>query len=321
LNEKKRDRIEALLDGGETQKEIAKILKVDKSTISREVRRIKHRDGQYDAEAAECSARTKRRYSKYQGMKLEHDPELKRRTVAMLEKKRSPDEIAGRLSKELGVRLGKNAIYKWLYSAYGQRYCRYLCTRRYKKKPQTGSSKREMIPNRVHISSRPRTKGLVHFEGDTSVSPRNSHSKHAAAFAIEQESCLILGRRTENMEPGVVSKAFIEMTRGVKADDITFDNGLENRYHEEIGIPSYFCDANSPWQKPHVECGIGLIRKWFVPKGTDWKTVSEEDLQAYIHILNSKYRKKLGYKNAYEVAYEKGILRSLPVEVAFEGGI
>lgn len=321
MNWKKRDRLEALLDEGVNQIEIAKILGVHKSTISREVSESKGRDGRYSADLAEEKAKRKRMCSKHRGMRIENDQALKSKIVTMLEKKRSPDEIAGRLSKELGIRLGKNAIYKWLYSSYGQRYCKYLCTRRYKPRKQTNASKRDAIPERTHISQRPTGKGLIHFEGDTAVSPQSSNSRHAAAFMVEPESCLILGRRIENLKPEHVSSAFKEIVSGVKVDDITFDNGLENKNHMDIGIPSYFCDPYSPWQKPHVECGIGLVRRWSVPKGTDWKTVSEQDLQRYLHFLNSKYRKKLGYKSAYEVACEKGILKSLPGEVAIEGGI
>lgn len=325
LNQSRRDRIEALIDAGEKQKEIAKILKVDKSTVSREITKRQRKDGRYDADTAGRKAGVLRSNSKYQGMKIENNQPLKQKIVAMLKEYRSPDEIAGRLSKEGSIVLGKNAIYKWLYSSLGQRSCRYLCTKRYRRRKQKKVSKREMIPNRVHISSRPKTLGLIHLEGDTAVSPRKSGSKHAAAFIAEPFSSLFLGKKTKNLRPIVVSLALKETLGLLKADTITLDNGIENKNHADIGIPSYFCDPHSPWQKPHVENGIGLMRRWFVPKGTDWKKVSANELKKYIHVLNSKYRKKLGYRSAYEVAYEKGIINFLPKtlleKVAFEGGI
>lgn len=321
LDAHKRDRLEALLDAGEKQREIAKILKVDKSTISREISERKRKNGHYDTDTAEHKAGALRSNSKYQGMKIESNPALKLKIVALLKDHHSPDEIAGRLSKELKIALGKNAVYKWLYSAFGQKYCKYLCTKRRRKRKQKEQTRREMIPNRVHISKRPRRKGLVHTEGDTAVSPQKSRSKHAAAFVTEMSSRLFLGRKTKNLRPVIVAEALKEEAGKIMADTMTLDNGIENKNHGDIGIPTFFCDPRSPWQKPHVENGIGLLRRWFVPKGTDWRNVSEKQLQKYLYVLNSKYRKSLGYKSAYEVAYERGILKSLPEKVAFEGGI
>ena len=117
LDYKKRDRIEALLDVGNLQKEIAKILKVDPSTISREIKRRKRKNGSYKSDTAEKKAKVKRGNSKYQGMKIEKHPELKKRIKKELKACRSPDEIAGMLKKEkVKPRIGTNAIYKWLYS-------------------------------------------------------------------------------------------------------------------------------------------------------------------------------------------------------------
>jgi IS30 family transposase len=103
-------------------------------------------------------------------------------------------------------------------------------------------------------------------------------------------------------------------------------NLKENREHLKMGIATYFCDPHSPWQKPHVECNIGLIRRWFIPKKTDLRKIDDIQLQEYLHILNNKYRKSLGYRNAYEVAFEHSIIKSVPsflsvMEVAFEGRI
>lgn len=175
-----------------------------------------------------------------------------------------------------------------------------------------------MIPNRVHISKRPVEYGLIHTEGDTAVSPKKSGSKHAAAFVTEISSKLLLGARTKNLQPSVVSKAMKKSMVNLNADTMTLDNGIENKRHKDIGIPTFFCDPHAPWQKPHIETNIGLLRRWFVPKGTDWRTVSERKLQKYLYSINSKYRKSLGYKSSYEVAYEKGILKTLPEGVAFE---
>ena len=78
-----RDRIESLLDEGVKQKEIAKILKVDKSTISRELKR-KRENGEYDSDTAEHKASVLRSNSKHQGMKIERYPEERLKIISAL---------------------------------------------------------------------------------------------------------------------------------------------------------------------------------------------------------------------------------------------
>lgn len=308
LNQFTRDRLQALLDAGETQKEIATILKVDKSTVSREVAKRKRRDGHYDAEAAGLKASVKRSNSKYQGMKIEQNPTLKKRIITELKALRSPDEIAGRLRKEkAALRVDKDAIYKWLYSPFGQQYCKYLCTKRYHPRTQKKTTERVMIPNRVNVSERP-TEG-VHAEGDTFVSPKRAKTTHAVALVVAEKFFVM--RKLESLKPVLMQGAVEAISKELQFDTLTMDNGIENRSHKEFGVPTYFCDAHSPWQKPRVENTIGLVRRWFLPKGTDLSDVEQEDLDLYAHILNGKYRKSLGYRSAHELKKERSILENI----------
>ena len=302
--------MEALLGAGHLQKEVASILKVDTSTISRE-RKRKRKNGHYEATTAERKAQVKRSRSKYQGMKIEKNTELRNYIISELKNKRSPDEIAGRMKQEnMTPRVDTNAIYKWLYSVWGQPYCKYLCTKRYKKKKQKKLIKRTMIPNRVSIEQRP--KPGEHAEGDLFVSPAKTGSKYCGALICVPSAQLLVGTRIKNKKTAVMAHAVQKITSDIMIDDLTLDNGIENRNHEQFGITTYFADPYSPWQKPHVENNIGLLRKWFIPKKTNLKHVSESQLQNYLHILNSKYRKSLGYKSAYEVALDRGIISKIP---------
>ena len=97
------------------------------------------------------------------------------------------------------------------------------------------------------------------------------------------------------------------------------DNGIENKTHEKYGLPTYFCDSHAPWQKPLVEASIGLLRRWYIKKGTDLATVSKKRYKEMLHYLNHKKRKSLGYKSAYEMSYEYGIIKKLPSDrIAFQ---
>lgn len=326
MDEYKRDRMEILLRSSCKQKDIAAVLKVDKSTVSREKNRRKRKNGVYDAETAQHKARVKRLYSKYQGMKVEGNPDLKKTIIEELEKFRSPDEIAGRLKREKGIIIGKDAIYKWLYSVFGQRYCSYLCSRRHRRKKQTKKTKREIIKHRIPLFLRPNGENYHHAEGDCFVSPKKLKTNTSVFVVCEKRTQFLSGRRMPNLKPAVVALTARTIISSLNLDTLTLDNGQENREHLMMGINSYFCDPHSPWQKPHVECNIGLIRRWFIPKKTDLRKIDDIQLQEYFHILNSKYRKSLNYRNAYEAALERGIIKSLPsslsvMEVAFEGRI
>jgi len=314
LNQSDRDRIHALLKSGHNQKEIAEILDFDPGTISREISKRKRKNSVYDSTTAQHKAYVKRLNSKYQGMKIEKYLELRRYIIQQLSGKhhRSPDEIAGRL-KSLGIspRVGANAIYKWLYSCRGQAYCKYLCAKRYKRKKQKKKkTKREMIPNRVSLQKRPK-KG-EHGEGDIFVSPTKSGSKRSGAVVCLPSSQLLTGTMIKNKKPATMKQAVKKIISWVFIDDLTLDNGIENRYHEQFGLNTYFADPHSPWQKPHVENNIGLLRRWFIPKRTDLRKVSEEKFQGYLHILNGKWRKSLGYRSAYEVSLERGTIQKTP---------
>ena len=309
LDQFDRDRIEALLNAGHQQKEVAAVLQVDKGTVSREIGMRKRKNGHYEAATAEHKAQVARSNSKYQGMKIEEYPQLRAQIIEALEAKRSPDEIAGRMKREKQwPRASKNAIYRWLYSSWGQRYCHLLCTRRYKKRKQKKKTKREMIPNRVSLALRPEEG--VHAEGDLFVSSKSSGTQRSGAMVVVPTTKLLAGIMIENKKPAVMAEAVRTMQEEIHFTDLTMDNGIENRNHQDFGVPTYFCDPHSPWQKPHVEQAIGLLRRWFIAKRTDLMTVSEEDLQAYLRVLNGKWRKSLEYRSAYEVAAERGILKT-----------
>lgn len=315
LDQFDRDRIEALLNAGHQQKEIAAILQVDKSTISREIKKRKRKNGRYEADAAHHKTQVLRSNSKHQGMKIEELPDLRSRIIKELQEHRSPDEIAGRMEREdIIPRVSTRAIYRWIYSSWGQAYCHLLCTKRYKKHRQKKKTKREMIPDRVSLVLRP-TDG-VHAEADLFVSSKASGSLRSGAIVYVPEAQLLIGTMIENKKPRVMAEAMKTINKRISVDDVTMDNGIENRDHKNFGLPAYFCDPHSPWQKPHVENGIGLIRRWFIKKKTNLDTVSENDLQTYLHILNGKWRKSLGYRSAYEVAFERGIIKEtkIPVE-------
>lgn len=320
LSQFERDRIEAMLSVGHKQSEIAGVLKRNPGTISREIERNKlKRDGknsdkgEYDSSLAHKKAKTRRKLSKYQGKEINEDKKLKKFIIKHLEKDWSPDEISGRMKlKKKPFYASKNTIYEWLYSAWGQRYCKYLKSKQYNpKKRKAKKAKKSLIPNRIGIEMRPdvinNNVEYGHCEADTIVSGKKTGSKKALAVTYQRKAKYISIRKIPSLKPEDFNNALKDIQTKQKIFSFTYDNGIENRLHALLNVATYFCDPYSSWQKGGVENVNAMIRR-YIPKGADISDYSDEYIQMIENILNNKPRKSLGYKTPREVMIENNLL-------------
>lgn len=318
LNRAERLEISILLGKKHTLRDIAKALGRSPNTISNEIKKNKTK-GKYDPKRANEKARFRLRFRRLQWRKIEENVELKKYIVKKLKAHWNPDEIAGRMKFEkTSFYASKTAIYEWLRSARGQRYCVHLYSRRYRKKKRVKKTKRMMIPNRTDISKRPdgannRTR-YGHWEEDTIVS-RKGGSEAAATFS-ERKSRLVIARKIPSLSPYVHAKEVRSIQEKVLVKSFTHDNGLENKNHAEHEAPTFFCKPYHSWEKGGVENANKMIRRYF-PKGTDWGDISQEKLDYIVSIINGKPRKILGYRTALEVATKAGIIKDM--SVLFQG--
>ena len=264
----------------------------------------------YDPIKADAKARSKRRGTRLKWRKIEDDPAMKKHIVAKLKAHWNPDEIAGDMkTNSLPFRVSKTTIYDWLYSAWGQRYCKYLYSERYRPRKRKRKKKKTLITNRISLQMRPKEANeriqAGHWEGDAIVSSKSG--KGGVAVAQERKSRLLAAKVIHNLKPMQYAKKIKRMLKNKIALSMTFDNGIENRNHQDIGINTFFCDPYSSWQKGGIENGNKMIRRYF-PKGTDFSTVRQRQMDKAVLIINRKPRRSLGYKSALAVARAEGIL-------------
>lgn len=313
LSNSERSEIGILLSKDYSHRSIARVLGRSPNTVSDEIRRNSVR-GEYVVESAKRKSYYARKYARYQGKKIQKCSELREYVIQGLNAHWNPDEIAGQMkATNQPFYASKTSIYEWLRSEWGQAYCEYLYSKRHRLKKRKVGGGRQMIPDRVSITKRPlgatNRSRYGHWEGDTVVSGKKAGSTAALVVTIERKTRLVAARWIPNLKPESFNEAVWSVQTSVaKMYSLSLDNGIENRWHAQLGVPAYFCSPYSSWQKGGVENANKMIRR-YLPKGMDLGEVTPARLQAIIAIINNKPRKILGYKSALDVAREKGVLR------------
>ena len=139
-----------------------------------------------------------------------------------------------------------------------------------------------------------------HWEGDLIFGKGMS----AVATLVERHSRFVMlialpeGHRAELVADALSAK-IAELPDQLKRS-LTWDQGKEMAQHARFtvatGVPVYFCDPRSPWQRGTNENTNGLLRQYF-PKRSDLKPFSQADLDAVAAELNDRPRQTLGFKS------------------------
>ena len=228
-----------------------------------------------------------------------------------LEELWSPDEIARRLPLDYPddpeMRVSHETIYRWLFvqgrGELRRELARCLRSGRTWRKKRGTVERRGRIPGMVNISERPAEVDdravPGHWEGDLIL---GEGGRSAVGTLVERTTRLVLllhlpgGRSAVNVEAAMgqaISTPSDELRRS-----ISWDPGAEMSTHASFttatGIPIYFCDPHSPWQRGSNENTNGLLHQ-YLPKGTDLTGHSAADLIEIQQSLTSRPRKTLYY--------------------------
>jgi transposase, IS30 family len=248
--------------------------------------------------------------------KLAVQPVLCARVVADLERWWSPGQIARQLADEAaaGGSLGTvshETIYKSLYvqgrGELRRELTRCLRSGRAVRKAQGRLEARGRIKNMVMISQRPPEVAdravPGHWEGDLLV---GKDGKSHIATLVERSTRYVMLAKVANAKAETVTAALAETVTRLPSHlwrSLTWDQGREMSQHElfsvQTGVPVYFCDPHSPWQRGSNENTNGLLRQYF-PKGTSLRSYSQEDLDRAALSLNGRPRATLGWKTPAE---------------------
>lgn len=328
LNEHDRVRIEVYLGEGKSQYKIAKLLQVNKSTISREIKKRGAILSGYSSLYAQKDYKINKKNCGIKS-KIETHP-VGSFVIEKIKAGWSPETIEGRLKLEIkeGKRnkddyINYESIYQFVHeSEYGkrERLCQYLKQGKRRRTRKWGrKTKHEIIKNRIFIDKRPneinKRETIGHWEGDTIIYKH----KYAIQSIVERKLKVTLLTKLIRKTADNTTTAFIDKLKNYYIKSLTVDNGSENKDHQkiaqELGINVYFCHPYHSWEKGTNENTNGLVRR-YLPRGTELELVTQRDLDDIAWELNNRPRKTLGFKTPWEMLVLEYSKQQLLVNVA-----
>jgi IS30 family transposase len=305
-----REEISRGLAGGESLRSIARRLSRSPSTISREVAANGGRR-RYRACRADKSA--VRRMRRPKASKLAVCPRLRAVVEAQLVLRWSPTQISGWLVEEFPndaeMRVSHETIYLSLFvqsrGALRKELTRYLRSGHTTRRPKGHSvmNGQGQLRGTLNIRERPAEANdravPGHWEGDLLFGKRMK----AIATLVERKTRFVMlialpnGHAADVVADALAHK-IIELPEQLRRS-LTWDQGKEMashaRFTNETGVPVFFCDPRSPWQRGSNENTNGLLRQYF-PKRTEIAHYTQAELDNVAAELNGRPRQTLGWK-------------------------
>jgi len=309
-----REEISRAVVAGHSMRSIAVQLGRAPSSISRE---IKRNGGQecYRASQAEESAWDRGRRPKT--CKLAQNRALARIVAGKLQRRWSPQQVAGWLKRtypdDTSRQVSPETIYRSLFiqarGALKKELVEHLRRSRVMRRSRhhtQKTGKHGRITDTVSISERPASvedRAVPgHWEGDLLFGSKNSQ----IATLVERRTRYAMLVKVTGKDSETVINALIKHARKLPEElykSLTWDRGKEMAEHKRFTLATdiqvYFCDPQNPWQRGTNENTNGLLRQYF-PKGTDLSDYSQAKLNAVARQLNERPRKTLNFETPAE---------------------
>ena len=310
-----RCRLEELLEGGCTAARAAELLDRHRDTIGREIDKGLTGSG-YRARVGQDVAEANRKRPK--SRKLEDNPVLLGEVLRRLEARHSPEQIAERLRQDFPddpeMWVSHETIYQALYVQPRGELARLVKTalrtgRTQRKAQGRKPTAQGKLKDMVHISERPAEADdraiPGHWEGDLILGSTASGS--AIGTMVERTTgFVVLLHLPEDRTAATLADAMSTKVPDIPEilrRSLTWNQGKEMALHTEItaatGLPIYFCDPHSPWQRGTNENTNGLLRQYF-PKGTDLSFYGPGWLDQVAAELNARPRKRHNWRTPAE---------------------
>ena len=253
--------------------------------------------------------------------------ELDRFIVKHIKQRYSPEQVAGAWVEQqwrihrIAEHLSKDTVYHLVYEHYPALIKKYFRRRwkKYRNRIKEKADGKYQLQQRRMIDGRDKRfpkmhkrdkygwrKEAGHWEGDTVIGV--GHASAIATYVERKSGYLIMKKLTlgKNAQ-GMLNVLKDEVAPQIPAHmrvTLTFDNGRENAEHRLMeyftGFTVYFARPYHSWERGTNENTNGLIREYF-PKGTDFNTVTEQELEKVQKQINMRPRKRLGYRTPFEM--------------------
>jgi IS30 family transposase len=307
LTQDQRYQIYAFLKAGFSQAGIARELRVDPSTISRELKRNRGQRGYRPKQAQHLA--DSRRKAKDNPTRITSD--TWQQIDIRLQQDWSPEQISGTLKQQGQPSVSHERIYQHIYAdkQQGGDLHNHLRCQKKRRKRYGKYDRRGQLPNRKSIDDRPAivaSKGrLGDWEADTII---GKNHQQAIVSLVERQSKLTRLAKVEHNTEAAVKQAIIEMLNPLAecVHTITSDNGREFAAHEAIAealaAEFYFAHPYHSWERGLNENTNGLVRQYF-PTGSDFTAITDQQVQAVAEQLNERPRKTLGFQTPNHVFF------------------
>jgi len=220
----------------------------------------------------------------------------------------TPEQISGRAKLTNSFSISFKTVYSSINMGLLLPNTLELLPRKGRKRKNGTKETRGTIPNKKMIEERPKGANdrseIGHFESDTII---GSGKQGAIMTYVCRKSRFLIAELMKDRKANTFNQATIESFKYIPSEVVktfTSDNGKEfskfKELEEELGVTCYFANPYHSWERGTNENTNGLIRRYF-PKGTDFKTLTKEEVNKVVWAINNRPRKTLGFKTPLEI--------------------